>query len=376
MKLKELRQKKADLAKKARAKLMAAEEAHESGDLKLEEECLKEHDELMTKLENNQAALDRHEAMNNAERELGNNHEVDEGDEYEPTVTGGGHRLPPYANIGEMCLSIMQMETGGVRDPRLNFQAATGASGGVAADGGYLVQQDISREIMRRTYDIGLLTSRVSRVPISQGSNGMVINALDESSRQDGSRLGGVLGYWLAEAEALTKSKPKFRPMNLRLKKVGALFYATDELLADAGALSAIIMQSVPQELNFQVENAIVNGDGSAKPKGWTNTAGDSPMITIAKETGQAAATIVTRNILKMYARMYAPSLTNAIWLVNQDTLPQLMELVIAVGTGGRPIFLPADSLAGRPHNMLLGHPIMQTEYCETLGTAGGHSVC
>jgi hypothetical protein len=43
----------------------------------------------------------------------------------------------------------------------------------------------------------------------------------------------------MAEAASKTASKPKFNQIDLKLKKVAALCYATDELLDDAGALEA-----------------------------------------------------------------------------------------------------------------------------------------
>jgi len=41
------------------------------------------------------------------------------------------------------------------------------------------------------------------------------------------------------------------------------------------------------------------------------------------------------------------------------------------VGTGGAPMFFPAGGLSGAPQPTLLGRPIIFSEKCETLGTAG-----
>jgi hypothetical protein len=54
-------------------------------------------------------------------------------------------------------------------------------------------------------------------------------------------------------------------------------------------------------------------------------------LVTVAKETSQANTTIVSENVLKMNARLWAPSQANAVWFVNQDVLPQLPQLNIKI---------------------------------------------
>ena len=91
----------------------------------------------------------------------------------------------------------------------------------------------------------------------------------------------------------------------------------------------------------------------------------------VAKETGQAATTIVAENIEKMYARAVATRLGNYSWYMNQDCWPQIFQLSHAVGTGGVPMFVPAGGLTNAPAGTLLGRPIVPIEQAETLGTAG-----
>ena len=55
----------------------------------------------------------------------------------------------------------------------------------------------------------------------------------------DGSRQGGVRGYWADEATEKTASKPKFREINLHLHKLIGLVYLTDELMEDKQVRSA-----------------------------------------------------------------------------------------------------------------------------------------
>jgi HK97 family phage major capsid protein len=117
-------------------------------------------------------------------------------------------------------------------------------------------------------------------------------------------------------------------------------------------------------EIMFATEAAIFEGDGAGKPQGFTNA---NCLVSVSKETGQAAATINTTNLSKMWARLPARSKSNAVWLGNVDVEPQLDELTLPAGTAGlQPRFVnysPAGVLT------LKGRPFIPVEYASTLGT-------
>jgi HK97 family phage major capsid protein len=90
-------------------------------------------------------------------------------------------------------------------------------------------------------------------------------------------------------------------------------------------------------------------------------------LVSITKETGQDADSIVYENIIKMRARCWRYQ--DAIWLYNHDCLPQLMQLVMVIGTSGVPMW-QTSAREGEP-DMLLGRPAFPTEFCPTVGDAG-----
>ena len=94
--------------------------------------------------------------------------------------------------------------------------------------------------------------------------------ANSETSRADGSRWGGTLGYWEGEAQQLTGSRPKFRNLQLRLKKLLVFTYVTNELLMDsATALEQYLGRVAAQEITFKITNASINGTGAGMPLGY-----------------------------------------------------------------------------------------------------------
>jgi HK97 family phage major capsid protein len=288
-------------------------------------------------------------------------------------VVGKNHEEDhPFKTFGEYLRSIAAVEgPAHFVDPRLRpleVRAGTGLQEGVPSDGGFLVQQDFSTELLKRTYEVGEIMSRVRKIPISPASSGLKVNAIDETSRAAGSRFGGIRGYWAAEGGVKAASNPRFRQIELNLHKLIGLCYATDELLADTVALEAVIKEGFAEETNFLVEDAIIEGTGAGMPAGIM---GSGALVTVTKETGQLASTIRYPNLCKMWSRMWARSRRTAVWLINQDVEPELFNMGIVVGTGGSPVYVPPGGASASPYSSLFGRPVIPVEYCATLGTTG-----
>jgi HK97 family phage major capsid protein len=273
-----------------------------------------------------------------------------------------------FTSLGQQMAAVFHAgQPGGTVDPRL-FNAASGLNESVPSEGGFLVQQDFATELLQDAIATGTLAPKCSKVTISGNSNSTKINGLDETSRAS-SRYGGIVSYWEGEADKITGTKPKFRQIELNLKKLTGLCYATDENLADATQLESIIRDSFRGEFGFKIDDGIINGTGAGQPLGILNA---GCLVSVAKEAGQSAKTIMAENIIKMYSRIFASSYANAAWYINQDTLPQLLTMSISVGTGGIPVYLPpGNTLVNAPGGALMGLPVFPIEQCATLGTQG-----
>lgn len=272
-----------------------------------------------------------------------------------------------FRNFGEFLGAVARYHIGSGSDGRLT-RAPIGAGESDASAGGFLVQTDFASAIWTRAYDMGQILSRAFKLPISANANGMKLPAVDESSRATGSRWGGVQTYWVAEGNGVTQTKAKFRLIELDLKKLMSVMYASDELLQDQVALGTIASQAFTEDMTFMIEDSIFEGDGVGKPMGIMK----SPcLVTVAKDNGQASATVTLNNILNMWSRMWIRSRPNAAWFINQDVEPQLYQLAQTVGTGGLPMFLPAGGLNNAPYSSLFGRPIIPIEYAATLGAPG-----
>jgi len=289
----------------------------------------------------------------------------------------------PFANLGEYLQAVSKAGSAGayIREPRLKrcidnaldpvTKAPTGAGETVPSDGAFLVAQEFIPNLINRVWNTGVVISKCKKQPVGPNFNGFKIPAIDETSRANGSRWGGVQAYWGAEASSITSSKPKFRQISVELQKLFGLLYVTDELLEDSVALEGYANQWFPMEFGFKLDDAVINGDGAGKPLGIMNS---PARYAVTKETNQTAATVVTNNILKMFQHFYAPS-GGGVWYINQELLPSLHTLTIPIGTAGAlanlytlpgPNVIPAS-----PYGSMLNKPVIPIEQCQALGTEG-----
>jgi HK97 family phage major capsid protein len=274
-----------------------------------------------------------------------------------------------FKSLGEQlqAVAMFRKHNGRNADPRL-FAGPAGASEAVPSDGGFQVQKDLSSEMLTRTYSTGEISSRCRKIPISARSNGLKINAIDEDSRQDGSRFGGVQGFWANEAALFTASKTKTRQIELQLQKLIGLYYTTDELLEDAAALEAVVMEAFAEEMVFKVEDSIIAGNGAGQPLGILNS---GALVTQAKDAADASATVSTNDVLAMWSRLWAPSRKNAVWLIDQTVEPKLSQLTLGSPSLGQILLYAPPGQNGNSYGTLYGRPVIAHEHATQLGTPG-----
>lgn len=314
------------------------------------DDLLKKAEELEAKARRMETILEREAALTAKEaEEKGRNVQV---------TTAAEDK--PFETEGEFFKAVKQAAYYPAQaDPRLMSRKATGLSEGVPADGGYLLQETTSSRIIEAMWKQGEILSRVTKDPVGPNSNSASYNGVDETSRVDGSRKGGIRGYWVAEGGTITASKPKFRKVDLKLRKVAALCYATDEQLEDTVNLAAWLGRSVPDELRFKVEDAIFEGNGVGMPLGILNS---PALVSVLRE---ATSNISTADIYNMWARRYA-GVSDYVWYIHQDVMPELDTLVIGTDAPPRMVEYGTDGIL-----RMKGRPVIEVEYAQTLGTQG-----
>lgn len=239
------------------------------------------------------------------------------------------------------------------------------------AEGGYLVPPTIERQIWQTAmddYEVDFFG--MAGMKRQTSGNTLQYNAQEETSRKDGYRHYGGLAYWTDEAEEFTASKIKWEKRRLELHKLTALYYATDEELADADiALAGVFDDIARKTIRWKVSQAMWQGNGVAKPLGVMNA---GALITIAAEGGQTSG-IRHANVRKMFHRMLPSSRGRAVWYVHPNVLPELETITFDDDTtvGYNPVYLPPGGISSRPYGVLYGRPVVPLEFCQDFETLG-----
>ena len=251
-------------------------------------------------------------------------------------------------------------------EQRKSLQVLNEYSEKVPSEGGFLVPEEFRSQIMQLSLGDSVVRPRATVIPM--GAPRLHIPTIDETSRVS-SVFGGIVVYRTEEGAELTESQAAFASVKLDVTKQTALAHVPNELVRDWGAFGAFIDATLPAAVAFYEDVDFLSGTGAGEPLGALND-GNGALISVAKETGQGAATIVWENILKMYARMLPSSVARAVWVASPDTFAELATMALSVGTGGSAVWLVDGT--GTPQLTLLGRPVIMTEKAPAaLGTAG-----
>lgn len=264
-----------------------------------------------------------------------------------------------FASYGEFCADVVRAATGKEPSERLVRAATVYSNEASGPDGGYAVPPQFASEIASIAYAQESLLAHCDNTPVA--GNSMTFPK-DETTPWGTS---GVYAAWEGEGAQTTPKKVALGESQLKLRKLKVLVSASEELLADASAMSSYITRKCGEAVDWKVNDAIINGTGAGMPLGVMVAAST---VSQAKETSQTAATINAANVTKMFGRVIKGAGANLMWVVHPDSLNQVMLLTV----GDQPIWTPpTEGFKQAPNGFLLGRPIIESDACATLGTVG-----
>lgn len=237
---------------------------------------------------------------------------------------------------------------------------------GQGDQGGFLVPEEFRAQLFQLALEQSVVRPRATVIPMTGLT--VVWPAIRDTTHAS-NVFGGVTATWIPEAGAIGQTEPTFSQIRLTAQKLAAGTRVNNELVKDSAiGLEALINTLFPRAMAWVEDDAFINGIGGGQPVGILNA---DALVSVAKETGQAATTLVVENVIKMFSRMLPQSLPNSVWVMNSDVVPELYTMSLSVGTGGAPMFFPSGGIGSAPGGTLLGRPIVFTEKCQTLGTSG-----
>lgn len=166
-----------------------------------------------------------------------------------------------------------------------------------------------------------------------------------------------------------TPSRVALEAIELGSDELWGITHVSDRVLVAASPESFLAMLSAcarTERADTLLEERY-RGDGMGRFSGVLKS---GALITVTKEIGQAASTVVGENLLNIRRRMW--NYSNAIWLIQPDSLPQVVKATVTVGAGGSalPVWRPGDKASGSP-DMILGRPAFFHEVASAIGEVG-----
>lgn len=213
------------------------------------------------------------------------------------------------------------------RGPGMEILNAYGSEG-IGSDGGWGVPPEFAWQLWDASLEGEIVRPRAHVIPMKSAT--MSVGGLDTLDHTGGS-IGGFVGAWAKEGGTFTAQKPKLRSVNLVAKKLGIFGQLTNELIYDSPNLWRDLQPLMASAIGWHMDDACIRGNGAGKPVGVLN---DAALITVSKESGQAADTVVASNLLKMYERLHPQCIRGAVWLFSQTLLRHLMTISINVEKG------------------------------------------
>ncbi len=205
---------------------------------------------------------------------------------------------------------------------------------------------------------------RANVVPME--SNEQYFTDFDDHDHSSGLLDGGLTGVWVVETGDLSYKSAVLKRELLKANKLAFLVSLSNESLTDSSQFGTKFQQRMARALAWNRDRAmLITGTGAGQPESVLNS---PSLITVAKESGQAADTIMYENLVNMFARMHPMSLPNSTWVVNQTALPQLLKLSIPIGTGG--VFVPVLNESSGSYT-ILGRPVVFSEKMNPIGDLG-----
>lgn len=212
---------------------------------------------------------------------------------------------------------------------------------GADESGGYLVPEELEKEIVSGLEDENIIRKLASKVKTS-GLHKINIAATKPAA------------LWVEEGGQLTFGDGKFDQVSLDAHKLHVGVKVTEELLYDSAFdLESYITEEFTKALANAEEDAFLNGDGVNKPTGIFDAKKGGELGVTSK-----AATITSDELVDLVYSLDRPYRKKAVFILNDATVAQIRKLKDVNGA-----YIWQPSLKDGEPDRLLGYPAYTSAY-------------
>jgi len=233
--------------------------------------------------------------------------------------------------------------------------------------GGFLIPEPLGGLILSQTVEKSVIFDKVRKERMTSSTQKFpVVLDTDHSSNF---LYESLKMFWVGEKSSKTESKPKLGQIELKARTITGLTYVTNQLLQDSSPSAEKLLRLLfANAYSWSMDEAIFRGTGAGQPLGILNS---GALITVSKENGQAAGTVIWENVLKMWSQLIPAMMGKAFWYMHPSLIPEVMTMSQSIGTGGSNIYVEAGGAIRPVPQTLLGRPVIWTEHCNYLGQKG-----
>ena len=236
------------------------------------------------------------------------------------------------------------------------------------ATGGFLVPYEFRPELLRLIIEDQVVRPRARVVPMATDTlwYPKIVDTTHATTIH-----GGVKGTWAVEGSDLSSvatGDPSFGQFQLIAKKFSDYVKVANELIMDSPiSIMPLLAGLLREGLGFFEDKDMLTGSGAGKVKG-ISASGSLISVTRTKTSH-----VVYDDIRNMQVRLFPSSYARATWVCSPAVLGELLNMSIAVGTGGSAVMITnvsgqtaADAFPMR----IFGRPLVISEKMANLGTA------
>lgn len=235
---------------------------------------------------------------------------------------------------------------------RTNFkQVSNVMQESVAADGGYLVPEELDSRLIMKLSEENVLR-KLGHVITTSGDHKINIAATEPAAA------------WVDEGDTLTWGNGTFAQVLLDAHKLHVAVKVTEELLYDSAFdLETYIAEEFGKALANAEENAFLNGTGTGQPLGiFAETGGGTVAVNLP-----AGSNITADNIITLVYALKRPYRKNAVFIMNDATVAAIRKLKDLNG-----VYMWQPALTAGEPDKLFGYPVYTSAYCPASKIAFG----
>lgn len=231
---------------------------------------------------------------------------------------------------------------------------------------GTAIPAEYRTDAVSTTTDVGAVipTTVLNQIVQKMESTGMILRLVTRTAYKGGVAIPKStvkpIATWTAEGSGSDKQKhtaTKDGMVTFAYHKLRCAVAVSLEV--DTMAISAfetLIINNIVEAMTKALEQAIVDGNGSGKPKG---------ILAETPESGQAieSAAPAYKDLIDAEAALPLAYENGAVWCMSKKTFMQYYGLT---DTNGQPIGRVNYGLAGKPERTLLGRPVVCCDYVKS----------